>query len=222
MRSTEVRNVCFHGVGTPARPVDDAEARYWVPRDDFLRILDEVAGWPSVALSFDDGNGSDAEIGLPALAERGLTATFFVLAGRLGAPGSLTTDQVRALAESGMAVGSHGMDHVSWRGLDATARARELVEARAAIAAASGGVVDRAAFPRGQYDRGALTSLRRLGYSRVYSSDARPARPDAWLQARYSVTRSDTVESLRDRVLDPGPLPRRLVLEAKGIAKRLR
>ena len=45
-------------------------------------------------ISFDDGNASDLEIGLPALLERGLTATFFVLAGRLGRPGSLDADEV--------------------------------------------------------------------------------------------------------------------------------
>lgn len=219
--SRTVRNICFHGIGTPGRAVDDAEARYWVTRDGFLRLLDEVAGWPAAALSFDDGNASDVEIGLPALDERGLTATFFVLAGRFATPGSLTTDDVRALAAAGMAVGSHGMDHVSWRHLDPAARTRELVEARAAIAAVAG-PVDRAALPRGQYDRTTLASLRRLGYAAVFTSDARPARPGAWLQPRYSVTRTDTPEALRRRALEPPPPGRRLVLEAKGVAKRLR
>ncbi|OJV83400.1 MAG: glycosyl transferase family 2 [Cellulomonas sp. 73-92] len=219
---SELRNVCFHGIGTPARSVDAAEARYWVTRDEFLRILDDVAGWPSVALSFDDGNASDERIGLPALVERGLAATFFVLAGRLDTAGSLGRDDVRALADTGMTVGSHGMNHVSWRALDPAARTRELVTARAQIAEASGRLVDQAAFPRGQYDRTALAALRGLGYHRAFTSDARPARPGAWLQPRYSVTRDDTVDSLRGRVLTPAPLPRRLVLEAKGLAKRLR
>ena len=219
---TAVHNVCFHGVGAPRRRVDDAEARYWVTSDNFLRILDELASWPSVALSFDDGNASDVQTGLPALVERGLTGTFFVLAGRLDAPGSLAADEVGAITEAGMAVGSHGMDHISWRHLDAAARLREFVDARAMIAAASGCAVDQAAFPRGQYDRAALASLRRHGYSRVFTSDARPARPGAWLQPRYSVTRDDTVESLRRRVLAAPSLRHRLVVQAKGVAKRLR
>lgn len=221
MTDRELRNVCFHGIGTPGRSVDDAEARYWVTHDDYLRILDEVAGWPAVALSFDDGNASDVEIGLPALVERGLSATFFVLAGRLGAPGSLTADAVRGLVEAGMPVGSHGMDHVSWRGLTDRLRERELVEAREAIAAIAGPVT-QAALPRGQYDRTALRWLRRLGYETVFTSDARPARAGAWLQPRYSVTRSDTPQALRDRALAPRPLRERAVLELKGWVKRLR
>ena len=79
----DVRNICFHGIGSPGRRIDDDEARYWVTRDGYLRILDEVVTWPAMSLSFDDGNASDVELGLPAPFERGLSATFFVLAGRL-------------------------------------------------------------------------------------------------------------------------------------------
>ena len=48
-------------------------------------------------LSFDDGNSSDVEIALPALRERGLPRRFFVVAGRLDRPGSLSRDDVREL-----------------------------------------------------------------------------------------------------------------------------
>lgn len=216
-----IRNICFHGVGTPARTIDDAEARYWVSHDAYLRILDELATWPAVGLSFDDGNASDLELGAPALVDRGLHATFFVLAGRLDTPGSLTSDQVRELRGLGMGVGTHGMDHVSWRSMTPEVRERELVEARAIIADLAGDVRE-AALPRGQYDRTVLGWLRRLGYQRVHTSDRRPARPDAWIQPRFSVTRDDTPATLAERVLRPLPAHERLLLEAKGVAKRLR
>ena len=68
-------NICFHGIGTPGRALEPGEDRYWITSDEFHRILDEIATWPSTRISFDDGNASDLEIGLPALVERGLTAT---------------------------------------------------------------------------------------------------------------------------------------------------
>ncbi|MCB2177404.1 MAG: polysaccharide deacetylase family protein [Actinomycetales bacterium] len=216
-----IRNICFHGVGTPARAIDDAEARYWVSRDSYLRILDELATWPAVHLSFDDGNASDLELAAPALVERGLRATFFVLAGRLDTSGSLASDQVRELRRLGMDVGAHGMDHVSWRSMTPEVRERELVEARAIIADLAGDVRE-AALPRGQYDRTVLGWLRRLGYLRVHTSDRRPARADAWIQPRFSVTRDDTPATLVGSVLRPRPAHQRLLLEAKGLAKRLR
>ncbi|MFI2753381.1 polysaccharide deacetylase family protein [Cellulomonas sp. P22] len=222
MRQPDVRNICFHGIGTPGRAIDDTdESHYWIERDTYLRVLDEIATWPATTVSFDDGNVSDIEIGLPALVERGLTATFFVLAGRLDTPGSLTTDDVAALHGAGMRVGSHGMDHVSWRSMAPAVRRRELVDAREVIAGVVGEVTE-AALPRGQYDRTTLTWLRRLGYQAVHTSDRRPATPGAWLQPRFSVTCHDTPATLVQAALTPRPTFERATLELKGLVKRLR
>ncbi|MGF1663651.1 MAG: polysaccharide deacetylase family protein [Kineosporiaceae bacterium] len=215
-------NVCFHGVGEPARELEPGEDRYWVGVDTFRAVLDEIATWPDVRISFDDGNASDVVHGLPALQERGLTATFFVLARRLGLPGSLGADDVRALRRAGMTIGSHGMDHRPWRALPPEARERELVTARQRIAEAAGAPVTEAACPLGRYDRRLLADLRSLGYTRVHTSDRRRARPDAWLQPRFSVRRGDTAGSLRsDLLARPGPV-RGARLVATGWAKRLR
>jgi peptidoglycan/xylan/chitin deacetylase (PgdA/CDA1 family) len=221
MRQTDRWNVCFHGIGSPGRTIEDDEARYWVGRDAYLRILDELATWPATTISFDDGNASDVEIGLPALAERGLSATFFVLAGRLDTSGSLSSDEVAALRRAGMRGGTHGMDHISWRSMPPGVRQRELVEARATIAAIVGEVTE-AALPRGQYDRTTLAWLRRLGYGTVHTSDRRPAVTGAWLQPRFSVTRDDTPETLVQAALVPRPVSERAVLELKGLVKRWR
>jgi peptidoglycan/xylan/chitin deacetylase (PgdA/CDA1 family) len=218
-----VLNVCFHGVGTPGRELEPGEDVYWVSEDRFHRILDDLATWPApVRISFDDGNASDVDIALPALAERGLRADFFALAGRLGGAGSLDEDAVRELARHGMGIGSHGMRHRSWRGMDPGTVHEELVAARERLSEVSGTEVDRAACPLGRYDRQVLSTLRRLGYRRVYTSDRRVARAEAWLQPRFSVRRDDTVESLRAAVLGPQPLARRARNAAVGVVKRWR
>jgi peptidoglycan/xylan/chitin deacetylase (PgdA/CDA1 family) len=222
MGGPDLLNVCFHGLGTPRRELEPGEGAYWVAADRYLRILDEIATWPSARISFDDGNASDVEIGLPALVERGLTARFFVLAGRLGSPGSLASGDVCDLASRGMTVGTHGMSHRSWRGMDSATRQAELVEARQRIEDASGRAVTEAACPMGRYDRRVLSDLRELGYERVYTSDRRPAGADRWLQPRFSVRRDDTPESLRATVLrKPGPR-QRARQNLVGLAKRVR
>jgi peptidoglycan/xylan/chitin deacetylase (PgdA/CDA1 family) len=215
-------NILFHGVGAPARELEPGEDQYWITQDAFLAVLDEVATWPSVSLSFDDSNRSDVEIALPALLERGLTAEFFVLAGRLDQPGSLGADDLRSLVKNGMAVGNHGMWHHPWRGLTAEATRAELAEARDRIALVIGRPVTRAACPLGRYDRTTLTSLRRLGYTTVFTSDRRPARPGAWLQPRFSVYDSDTPESVRAAVRRSRRLPVRARNAAAGLVKRWR
>jgi peptidoglycan/xylan/chitin deacetylase (PgdA/CDA1 family) len=221
-RRNHIVNVLFHGVGTPQRPLEPDEERYWVDRERFLRLLDELAERPEVWISFDDGNVSDVEIALPALQERGLRADFFVIAGRLGEPGSLNEEDVRELRRRGMGIGNHGMSHRPWRGMDPASRRVELVEARSRLAEVCGAPVEVAACPLGRYDRRVLGELRRLGYTRVFTSDRRHVRPEAWLQPRHSVRAEDTPRSLRTTVLRrPGP-GRRLRLSAVGLAKRLR
>lgn len=220
--TTEVIHLCFHGVGRPGRSLEPGEGAYWVGTAAFHAILDAVAEDPRVRLSFDDGNSSDLEIVLPALLERGLVATFFVLAGRLDQPGSLSAAEVRGLAAKGMLIGSHGMHHVPWRGLDPAGVRRELVEARDLLSSVVGRPVDEAALPLGRYDRRALTHLRRLGYRSVHSSDRAWSSEGAWLRPRFSVRRGDTAETVRRAVLTRDATPRRLRVQVAGVVKRWR
>ncbi len=193
-------NLCFHGIGTIDHEREEGESRYWVATDRFLRIMDEVRESPNVRLSFDDGNRSDAEVAFPALRERGLRASFFALAGRLDDPASLSPSDLREFRRAGMEIGSHGWAHTPWRGLDEEEARRELVDARSTLVEASAGGIEDAALPLGRYDRRLLGRLSRVGYRTVYTSDRLPARPSAWLQARYSVTAQDTAESIRSVV----------------------
>jgi peptidoglycan/xylan/chitin deacetylase (PgdA/CDA1 family) len=221
-RDTWVLNLCFHGIGRPARPLEDGEDRYWITEDTYCSVLDLVAGREDVRISFDDGNASDLQLGLGPLLERGLTATFFVLAGRLDHSGSLSSADVRALVRDGMSIGTHGMDHASWRRMDPQTRTRELVTARETISDVAGCPVTEAAIPRGEYDRGTLRQLREHDYAAVHTSDRRPARTGAWLQPRFSIRADDTAASVRERVLSPPSVPRHVYAVLKGLAKRLR
>ncbi len=222
MTDSQVVNICFHGIGTPNRELEPGEASYWVDTDQYRSILDEIAGWPSVRISFDDGNDSDVRIGLPEICQRGLTATFFPLAGRLGAVGSLSAEDVGAIASHGMTIGTHGMAHRSWRGMDPVTRQVELVTARQQLAEAAGAAVTEAACPLGRYDRRVLSQLRELGYRRVFTSDRRMASAGAWLQPRFSVRSYDTAETLRERILVRPGMTKRVWRGAAKIRQRLR
>lgn len=220
--STEVRHVAFHGVGTPGPEREPGEHDYWVGTDEFLRILDECARRPEVRISFDDGNASDVEIALPALVERGLTAAFFPVAARIGTPGNVDREGLRALVSAGMTVGTHGAAHRAWPTLATVELVEELERAREVIGEAAGCVVHEAACPFGAYDRRVLGRLKALGYRRVYTSDRRPARDEQWLQARFSVRAHDTVATLRgDTFAARGPA-RRTVDAAVGTLKAWR
>jgi peptidoglycan/xylan/chitin deacetylase (PgdA/CDA1 family) len=188
MTAAAVHNVNFHGVGEPPRELDADEAMVWLGTNRFLQTLEWLRGRSDVHISFDDGNRSDVEVALPALLERGMTATFFVLAGRLDDPPYLDADDVRRLRAAGMAIGSHGLHHRDWRRVSDAELARELSHSRRILEEVVGEPVTQAAAPFGSYDRRVLARARRDGgYARLFTSDGGPARRDAWLQPRTTV-----------------------------------
>jgi peptidoglycan/xylan/chitin deacetylase (PgdA/CDA1 family) len=202
--------------------MDPGEDRVWVRSDRFTAILDVIGPREDVAIMFDDGNSSDVQEALPALLERDLQATFFVVAGRLGAPGFLSEDDVRLLADNGMSIGSHGMRHRSWRNLDDRTLDEELCVARRRLEDVVGRPVTHAACPFGSYDRRVLSHLRRHGYERVFTSDGGPARPGGWLQARTSLSKDDSPADV-ERMLNAGPATlATLSVQAKTLVKRWR
>ena len=210
-------NLTFHGVGKPCRELDAGEAGVWVTRTRFEQMLDAIRGRDDVRITFDDGNASDVEHALPALAERGLTASFFIVAGRIGAPGYLEACSIRRLAEAGMTVGSHGMRHRPWRSLNHRELHDEVVTAKLALEDVLERPVTEAACPFGSYDRRVLSALGYAGYHHVFTSDRGPARAGDWLQARNTLRRDDDGAAL-DRILAGRPrssLRRRVELAAK-------
>jgi peptidoglycan/xylan/chitin deacetylase (PgdA/CDA1 family) len=214
--------LCFHGIGARLRTLESDESGYWVSEDQFLRILDGVAEWPDVELSFDDGNASDVAIALPALRERGLMAVFYALAGRVDQPGSLTTAELREIVAADMEVGTHGWHHVPWTDLDDAGARLELLDARLRLSEAAGQEVTRAALPLGRYNRRVLARLRQAGYESVSTSDRVLVRPGQWLRPRFSVRADDTPESIRHMVAAATRPWARGVRSAKGAVKRLR
>lgn len=197
MTAAVVHNLTFHGVGTPPRPLTPGEAECWLTTDDLAAALDAVESRDDVRITFDDSNRSDVDLALPALMERGLEATFFVLAGRLDDPEHLGEEDLNRLVCSGMSVGSHGLNHTDWRRLDDTGLAREVSESREILERILSRSVAEVSLPFGSYDRRVLACVRRAGgYERAFTSDGGTARPDAWLQTRTTVTAADRPDQL--------------------------
>jgi peptidoglycan/xylan/chitin deacetylase (PgdA/CDA1 family) len=222
-RDDEVLNLCFHGIGTPGRELEPDEELYWVEEAQFEDLLEVIGRYPSVRITFDDGNASDAALALPALQRRDLTATFFIISGRLDQPGSLASAEVRSLVQGGMTVGSHGMWHRPWQSVSDEELQEELVDAADAIADAAGQPVHEVACPFGSYDRRVLGAIRHRGFLRVYTVDGGPARSGAWLQSRYTVRADDSPADIERRARSPrgGTFPA-AVRTAKSLVKRWR
>jgi peptidoglycan/xylan/chitin deacetylase (PgdA/CDA1 family) len=212
----------FHGLGPVPRAIDSGEEHCWLPQNTFESILDLVTGQPHVHLTFDDGNASDATIALPALQRRKLTACFFLCSGRIGRPSFLNHHQVQSIQAAGMEIGSHGINHESWRKLSSAQLASEVSASRSDLEELCGMSVESAACPYGAYNRRVLLALKRTGYRAVYTSDGGTTRSDRWLKARTTITRAMTVDEV-SRLITFGPSRRRqFLISLRMFCKRFR
>lgn len=214
----------FHGIGTPTRDMDLGEAPYWISKEQFEFVLDQICALPDpdqICISFDDGNLSDLKIGLPLLLARGLRAEFFVLTGRIGRPGSLDVGDIQALQAAGMKIGSHGVGHLRWSNLEPDALRDELRSSRHVLEQICAKPVQSAAIPFGAYNSAALRALRAAGYTSVYSSDGGHIEPTAFLRPRGSVTCNMGPSETRDILAARMGLVRRARRKIGMLRKRL-
>jgi len=217
----------LHGVGEPHQWVDGEELPYWISVRSFTRLLDEALELPSaselrIIFTFDDGNASDALVALPELSKRGLRASFFVCAGRIGKEHYLDDSMIKDLLQGGMNIGTHGMHHRNWRILDAMALEEEIADARRKLEDVIQRPVTTVAIPFGSYDRRVLNRLMRDSWECVYTSDRGKTRSSAKIKPRETVDATMENESALRLLSATPPLRIRMKRELICLYKRLR
>ncbi|MGH2860746.1 MAG: polysaccharide deacetylase family protein [Solirubrobacteraceae bacterium] len=180
-----ILNLNFHGIGRPiGRDFGAGEREFWVKPETFDAALDACMGRSDVNISFDDGNWSDLDLALPALTQRGISATFFIVPGWLGEPGFMSKRDLKEVVAAGMPIGNHGLQHHDWTTLEPAKLVHEVAQGRRLLEELTGTEIKTLAIPFGAYNDMVLDALRRQGYEHVYTSDGGTAAPDAWLQPR--------------------------------------
>ena len=213
--------ITFHGLGEPPAGASAGERRVWVPAA-WLEALVAAAPPQGLSFAFDDGNASDTELALPILTKHGLSARFFILAGRIGRPGYLDGEDLGRLRDAAMRIGSHGLNHCDWRLAGAQELRAETVDARSALAEVIGEPITEAACPFGSYDRRVLRALRDAGFERVFTGDGAPGRAGAKVMPRVSISRERPLEYWVALAAGAGTAGVGRVTRAKRLLKRLR
>jgi peptidoglycan/xylan/chitin deacetylase (PgdA/CDA1 family) len=117
----------------------------------------------AVTITFDDGCESVAANAAAVLAEHGLRATIFCVAGYLGKTNGWPREsssrhlvrlasaaELRRLVGLGFEIGSHGFTHIALSAVTGTAVAREIGESRSSLETAVGAQVTSFAWPYGR------------------------------------------------------------------------
>jgi peptidoglycan/xylan/chitin deacetylase (PgdA/CDA1 family) len=128
-------------------------------------------GRPGVIITFDDGHESDYAHAFPTLASAGASGDFFVNPKQVGTAGYATWKQLRDMAEGGMSIQSHGLDHGHFL-TDLTRRKlrEELTTSRLEIEHHTGKPVTLLAPPGGRCPPNLTRVAVECGYTHVLSS----------------------------------------------------
>jgi peptidoglycan/xylan/chitin deacetylase (PgdA/CDA1 family) len=199
-------------------------------------LADSLTGTPEenvVAITFDDGFASAAEVAAPLLLERGLTATLFCVAGHLGGASDWQTarrgsyesrlaDAARLteLAAAGFEIGSHGMAHAPLADAPEPVLLQEIVDSRRALESELGAQVTSYAYAYGALPGAAGRKLVEETYEAACTTSL--GRVTAGFEP-YALPRID-VHYLRNPEFLRRALDGRLrgYLRARGLAARAR
>jgi peptidoglycan/xylan/chitin deacetylase (PgdA/CDA1 family) len=144
----------------------------------------------SVAITVDDGNGSDYQVIFPVLAENGIPATFFWMADTPGSdPKWMRTQQMQM---DGFLFGSHGISHRDFTLLKKDEQLSELQGSKKILEENTGNTVNYLAFPYGQYDETLIQQAREAGYKAVFATGFKQnfPEPGSFLFHRWSLKRT--------------------------------
>lgn len=135
--------------------------------DELLSVIRGAAALPAkpLVITFDDGYLNNWLFAYPILKKYGLKAMFYVVAGRIDTDGFMTWDQLNAMTDSGIAIGSHTMTHRNFVRKDPYANLeQELRDSKALIEKHIGKPCRHLAWPWGDYESQWLSGLSALGY----------------------------------------------------------
>jgi peptidoglycan/xylan/chitin deacetylase (PgdA/CDA1 family) len=173
--------VYYHSVDATQR------ARFAKQLDQLLSYAKPIAateattlqpGTRHVAVTFDDGFKNFYECALPELVKRGIPATMFVIADVIGktfgpegyAQEVMSLEQIRALPESLVTIGSHTLTHPLLPSIDLDQATREIALSRAKLEEQLHRRIVLFSFPYGGFDQQLVEICHEAGYQRIFST----------------------------------------------------
>ena len=251
--TTAVPILMYHEIST--RP-DPRYRKYTLTPQEFERQLDwlraqryrtvtmddVLAAWRGerplppkpVAITFDDGGRDCIEHAVPALAERGFIATFYIVAGVVGAPMRWLKQEIGfelqaadwpalwAAEQAGMRCEAHSITHPRLARVDAATCRDELAGGRAMLEDGLGHAVTHLAYPFGSFSEETRAIAHETGYTTACTTAeaiATTPRDDLLTLPRVPVLGTETFGEFTHRVRT-SQRASALQLRLEGVAAR--
>lgn len=123
-------------------------------------------------ITIDDGHVDGFTEAFPILQRHGMTATYFMIAGRIGRAGYLDGAQVQALAAAGMEIGDHSMFHADLAAIPPDELAGEITGAAAVLRSVVGTAPVTFAYPFGMFDAAVIRAVADAGLQLAVTTEA--------------------------------------------------
>lgn len=134
----------------------------------------------SVVITFDDGY-ADNYAAFIALAERGMTASWYIVSNDIGRAASwavnpdpslpiLNSTQLQEMSNAGMAIGSHTCSHSRLNTVDKSKLKHEIEDSKKALEDLLGQEVASFAYPYGLFDDNTVEAVRAAGYKTAFTT----------------------------------------------------
>ncbi len=133
-----------------------------------------AAGTPppqrTFVITLDDGTLDHLVEAYPIIRRNGFVATFFVISERVGSSGYLSWDQVRALRDGGMEIGSHSANHPRMSDIPPAQSVQEVATAQRTLGLQLGNQPVTFAYPGGAYNDAAVEAVRVAGVMAAFTT----------------------------------------------------
>lgn len=148
-----------------------------------------------VSITFDDGQISDYTIAFPALSERKMNATFYIITDFIGKEGRVNWEHLKELKRYGMEIGSHSSSHRRLVDLKEEEILMELQKSRQVLEDRLGCRIRSFSTPFGLWSQRIVELALEVGYETICTSDLKLSQINAnkSIYGRFGIRRGDDV-----------------------------
>ena len=185
-------------------------------------VIEETIEHPekNITLTFDDGELNNFTCAFPILKQSGFPAYFFVTINRIGKKGYMGWEELKELRDSGMIIGSHGVNHLILTELTDKRIEEELVTSKDVLEQHLKVNVDYFSVPRGFYNERVQQLALKSGYNKILVSTP-PKEPSSFCIGRLAVKSNWNISRFSQATSGETPVEEKITHSLKSVMKNM-
>ncbi|MGG3138268.1 polysaccharide deacetylase family protein [Bacillus subtilis] len=158
------------------------------PKEAYLMLTqDKKPSEKCVLISFDDGYTDNYQDAYPVLKKYGMKATIFMIGKSIGHKHHLTEDQMKEMAQYGISIESHTINHLELNGLTPQQQQSEMADSKKLFDHMFHQQTSIISYPVGRYNEETLKAAEKTGYQMGVTTELGAASRDQGMYALHRV-----------------------------------